>query len=426
MSAQPTPILFPPRAAAPAVKPSRRRVVLLALVLALAAGGGWYALEQREIAVQVVSPQYGDIASTVSSMGTVIPVHDFPARAQFSGMVEKIYVHVGEKVHAGQMLVEMKDQYALPRLRNAVADLKSAQLSLENVENNGSQEDRITFAADLKRAQMERDAAATSLATLKQLQQRGSVSDAEVLAGMQRLQSATTNLNALQQRMRRRYSPDDLASWKAKVSADAADVAAERVSWGNAHIVTPIAGTVYIIPVSPYDFVPAGSELLHVADLSKLEVRADFFEPDIGSLRVGEPVTIAWDGAPGRSWKAHVVSKPMAVDRNGALSTGRCLIALDSGSDLPVNTSVTVVVAVQKHDHVLTIPREALHGAGGAQFVYRVADGRLNKTPVTVGLLNAMRAEITAGLQAKDVVVLHATENQALRNNARVKIENSR
>lgn len=106
VSAQPTPIPFPHPAPAPVVKRSRRRVVLLALFLALAAGGCWYALDQREISVQVVSPQYADIASTVSSMGTVIPVHDFPARAQFSGMVEKIYVHVGQKVHAGQMLVE--------------------------------------------------------------------------------------------------------------------------------------------------------------------------------------------------------------------------------------------------------------------------------------------------------------------------------
>lgn len=426
MSAQPRPIPFKAPAPAPPVKRSHRRAVLLVLGVALAAAGCWYALSQREIPVDVVSPQYEDISSTVSSMGTVIPVHDFPARAQFSGLVEKIYVHVGQKVHAGQMLVELKDQYALPRLRNAIADLKNAQMALQNVENNGSQEDRIGFDADLKRARMERDAAATSLETLKQLEQRGSVSDAEVLAGIQRLQTAESTLDSLQQRMQHRYSSDDLASWKDRVSADEAVVGAERVSWGNAHIATPIAGTVYIIPVSPYDFVAAGSDLLHVADLSKLEVRADFFEPDIGKLRVGEPVTIGWDGAPGRSWHGHIISKPMAIDRNGPLSTGRCTIALDSVNDLPVNTNVTVVINVQSHDHVLTVPREALHGAGDAQFVYLLANGRLAKTPVTVGLVNAMRAEVTGGLKPQDAIILRSTDNQALRANAHARIENSR
>lgn len=426
MSAQPRPIPFKAPTPAPPEKRSHRPVVLLALGAVLAAAGGWYALSQREVPVDVVSPQYGDISSTLSSMGTVIPVHDFPARAQFSGLVKKIYVHVGQKVHAGQLLVELKDQYALPRLRNAVAELKTAQLALQNVENNGSQEDRIGFDADLKQARTQRDAAATSLATLKELQQRGSVSDAEVQAGMQRLQSAENTLESLQQRMQHRYSSEDLASWKDKVSADEAVVGAERVSWGNAHIVTPIAGTVYIIPVSPYDFVAAGSDLLHVADLSKLEVRADFFEPDIGNLRVGEPVTVGWDGAPGRSWHGHIISKPMAIDRNGPLSTGRCIIALDSADDLPVNTNVTVVIDVHTHNHVLTIPREALHGAGSAQFVYRVADGRLAKTPVTVGLVNAMRAEIIGGLKPEDVIALRSTDNQALRANARARIENSR
>src|SRR6185437_7769488 len=97
-------------------------VVLLVVVVAIVFGAVYAGMRSRA-KVHVVHAAYDNVASTVSTTGTVVPVHDFPARANFTGLVEAIYVHVGEKVHAGQMLVRMKDQYAVPRLDKARADL---------------------------------------------------------------------------------------------------------------------------------------------------------------------------------------------------------------------------------------------------------------------------------------------------------------
>jgi len=88
---------------------------------------------------------------------------------------------------------------------------------------------------------------------------------------------------------------------------------------------------------------------------------------------------------------------------------------------LPVNTSVTITATVQKHSHVMTLPREAVRDEGSTHFVYRVAGGRLRRTSVQVGLVNAMRAEITSGLKSDDRVAVHATEGGSLRDDLRVK-----
>jgi hypothetical protein len=225
------------------------------------------------------------------------------------------------------------------------------------------------------KAQTDRHEAANTLKAMQAIAKNGSVTPAEVEAAGQRLKMADAYLKALDEKLSTRYSPGDVKGWRDKVAADKATVTAERVSWENAHILSPIAGTVYALPVNLYDFVPAGTDLLHVADLSHIEVRADFQEPDIGMLREGEPVAVTWEGQPGRTWHGHIVEKPMAVTRTPGKSVGTCLIALDDDhGELPLDTDAAVVATVEKHSRVLTIPRETLHLDGQAQFVYRALE----------------------------------------------------
>jgi HlyD family secretion protein len=371
--------------------------------------------------VRVASPTYQNIESSVSTIGKVVPVGEFQARANFSGMIEKVYVHPGQTVSPGQLLISMKDPFASSRVASANAALQSVEVNSENVQRNGSQEDRINFTAEQTRAQLEQATAAKALAARKELQQNGSASESEVVAAQQRLQTANANLQALNDRMNNRYSARDLASWKAKVAEARASLDAEKVTFANANITSPIAGTVYLLPVSQYDFVPMGADLLRVANLTRLEVRANFDEPDVGKLANGQPVTIKWSGKPDQTWKGQIKSAPMAVVTSGTRSVGECAIEVDdSKGDLPANATVDVVVTTRRNPHALTIPREALHTEGSARFAYRVVDGKLVKTPVAVGIVNLAGAEITRGLTQNDVVALHALNNQELRGSEKV------
>jgi multidrug resistance efflux pump len=65
--------------------------------------------------------------------------------------------------------------------------------------------------------------------------------------------------------------------------------------------------------MQPYDFVPMGAELLHVADLKRMEIQAFFDEPDIGELAVGQPVRIVWDARPEDLWTGHIKRAPLAA-----------------------------------------------------------------------------------------------------------------
>jgi len=396
------------------------QIVFLGTAIVIVAAAA-YSSRGKVVEVQVTSPNYQNLESTVGTGGTVVPLDEFPARANFAGMVSNISVHLGQKVHQGQLLLTMKDQYALARVETARSALEAAKVSEEYAKNNGSPEDRIAFETDRRKALEEQQAAASAMETLKQLRQKGSVSDAEVSAGEQRLRTANENLEAMNQRDKQRYTAEDRSALKVKLDAARAALAAEKVSYNNAYITSPITGTVFSIPVARYDFVPMGADLLRVADMTKIQVHADFDEPDIAKLHSGQLVKIGWDGRPNRIWHGHIVHAPMAVTAAGDRNIGQCTIAVDdAGSDLPADSHVTVTVTIAIHPHALAIPREALHVDGSKRFVYRVVDGRAEATPVRVGLVNLFNAEITSGLTTNDVIVSRAMQGNTLEDHARV------
>lgn len=396
------------------------------IVLAVVAGAiGLNALlhKQDPVDIRVVHADYEDLTNTISTTGTVYPVYEFQARANFPGIVDKLSVALGDKVKPGQMLVQMKDPYAVSRVATATANLKAAQVGDENIHNNGSAEERIALEGDLAHARQAQAKAQKSLAALKELQARGAASKAEVDAAQQQLDAATTTLNTLTQRSMGRFTVADRTSADARVKDAEAALDSAQEAYENANITSPIAGTVYSIPVNQYDFVPMGADLMNVANLKKVEIRAYFDEPEMGALAVGQPVRILWDGKPNREWHGHVRQAPVAAMVMGPRSVGEVTIdSDDANGELLPNITVTVIVTTQRALHVLSIPREALHTEGKQHFVYKVMNDHLVRTPVQTGIINLSRAEIRSGITPDDTIALNGVERYELADKLPVRI----
>jgi HlyD family secretion protein len=78
----------------------------------------------------------------------------------------------------------------------------------------------------------------------------------------------------------------------------------------------------------------------------------------------------------------------------------------DAKGDLPPNSNVTVKVTEATREHVLSVPREALHTDGSRNFVYTIVGGKLERTPIQPGLLNNTNVQILSGLEPNATVVL--------------------
>jgi HlyD family secretion protein len=394
-------------------------IVFAAIALAFAV---FRSSTRDGLEVRAAAVNHQNLISSVSTNGKVEPIGEFQAYAPAAGVVGKVYVQVLEKVRAGDLLLKMDDSDAVAKLATANATLRTAEATLHDMEQGGSQEEHISLSGDLSRAQLQQQNTTKNLAALKQLEQKGAASPSEVAAAEQQLQSANNSVQSLQMRSTQRYSPADKARVEAQVADARAALAAAQSSYDAYNIRTPQAGTVYSTPVSTYDFVPAGETLIAVADLNKIQVHAYFDEPEIGKLAVGQAVKITWDAKPNQTWHGHISVAPTTVIAYGTRNVGECIVTVDDArGDLLPNTNVLVTVTTAQRFNALSIPREALHTESG-DFVYRIVDNKLVRTPVQVGLVNLIRAEITSGLTDKDTVALSAINNRELSNGLPVKI----
>ena len=380
------------------------------------------SLTREIVTVRVAPVTHQNLLSTVSTNGKVEPIQEYQAHAPSAGIVQKIYVEVGQKVKSGDLLVKMDDSEALSRMAAANSSLAAAQAMNADLQHGGTQDERLTMAADLNRAQLQQQQAAKDLAALQALQQKGAASAGEVQSATDRLASAAATLQGIQQRSTQRYSATDRSRVQAQLSDSKAALASARSSFASVNQRSPIAGTVYSIPVNQYDFVPAGEDLLDIADLNRVQIMAYFDEPEIGKLAQGQAVKIVWDAKPLQVWHGHVSRAPTTVITYNTRNVGECIITVDDAKgDLLPNTNVTVTVTYSQRFNVLSIPREGLHTEGASNYVFRVINHKLVWTPVQVGALNLNRVEIMSGLAEKDTVALNATSNRDLSNGLQVK-----
>lgn len=397
----------------------------LAIVVVILAIYAIRTLTQQRVTVATAKVTVQeDLTKNSQTNGKVEPVEDFKLTAQAAGQVEDVYVKLGQHVNAGQMLLKMDDRYAVSALAHATSELKTSEQAASALAQGGTQEERNTAAADLSRTELQRQQDAATLASLKQLQQRGAASAGEVAAAQHRLEVDDTTIQNIQQRSTNRYGQAD----RAKVQADIADaraaVAAAQGTLARADIRSPIQGSVYYLPVSRFDMVSVGDDLISVADLNRLRVTAYFDEPEVGNLANGQPVTIKWDARPDKLWHGHISQAPTTIISYGTRNVGECFVTVDDADGtLQPNANVTITVTTAEHKNVLAVPRDSLHFEGSQPYVFRVVGGKLVQTPVKItgGILNYNWAEITSGLNEGDVIARNAIDNHELKDGLKVK-----
>ncbi len=367
-------------------------------------------LTREKLPLRVGESDIQNLIKTTSTNGQVEPQHNFAAHAPDAGLVKALYVHGGENVPARKLLLQLDDTDARARLAAAATALQGAQAALQTVQGGGSQRQRLALASNIANAKLERDQAANGVTSVEKLEAQGAAAPSEVAQAQQRLAIANTTLESLERQRSQPFAPIDLEHAQSAVTEARAAYAAAAQVVAQSNVRAPFAGTVYSLPVSRYEYVSPGATLLEMADLSKLQVRAYFDEPEIGNLKLDNPAVIDWNAKPGRTWHGHITALPSTIITYGTRNVGEVLVSIDdSGGELLPNTNVTVTVTTQEVRNALTVPREALHIENGRDYVYAVSGDVLRRVAVTPGAINLTEVQILSGLGDHTVVALGTT-----------------
>src|SRR5689334_21210818 len=238
----------------------RRWAVIAGVVFLVAVSAGLFQMfRPLRIRVSTTSPSRQDIHSTISTNGKVEPVQNFEAHATLAGTVRNVLVHEGQKVHKGQLLVQLDDAEARSQLARAQAQLKQAEAGSGDIQiqNAASQ-------ADLTKATVEQNEAQRSLDALQRLKERGAASQAEVDAAQDRLNKAKADISALQHRTGAQAVQIRDASGQAAIANARAAVAAAQQLIADSNITAPFDGTVYQLAAKRGAYLSAGDLILAV------------------------------------------------------------------------------------------------------------------------------------------------------------------
>jgi HlyD family secretion protein len=337
--------------------------------------------------------------------------------------VEQVYVRQGDKVRAGKLLVSLDDNDARARLAAAIAALRSAQAGYQAVEGGGSHQDQLALTSNLAKARLDCEQAMRELDAIKDLAAKGAAAPSEVTQAQTRLAVAQATLHALEQQKSEPYAAADLIRARSTIAeAEAArDAAAQVIAESNVR--APFDCTVYSLLVTRYAYIGPGAEILEAADLSKLQVRAYFDEPEIGDLALNDPVSIVWDAKPDLKFHGHITRLPSTVITYGTRNVGEVLVSIDdSDGVLLPNTNVVVTVTTHEVHDALTVPREALHVEGGRDYVYVVEKDTLHRAVVQVGAINLTEVQIVSGLKPHAVVALGTTNGAPVTEGVPIRI----
>jgi HlyD family secretion protein len=181
-------------------------------------------------------------------------------------------------------------------------------------------------------------------------------------------------------------------------------------------ITAPVTGRILRVLTESEQVVQAGTPLIEIGNPSDIEIVAEVLSRDAVEIRPGAAAIIDnWGGPPLPATVRRV--EPSAITKVSALGIEeqRVPVILDlaeaPGADrLGDGFRVVARITVWKGRQVVAVPVAALFRQGGDWAVYVVVDGRAELRLVELGRRNSAFSQVTDGLAAGEVVVIHPSD----------------
>jgi HlyD family secretion protein len=265
-------------------------VVVLILVGASAAAV-FRSRQDAGTTVTAETIQKRDLEAIVSASGKIEPQKTVNISAQSMGRVTRLAVKEGDRVTAGQFLLQIDAVIAEAAVRRDTAGVAGAKTALEQsrVSLRSAQASLELARQTLKRQQDLWAAGLTPKDTLDRAQAEVEIRESDLSAREQEIETRETQLR--QQEAGLRSSEHSLSQVRFEAPFNGI-VTRRNIEEGE----NVVVGTMN----------NAGTVLLTVADMSVIEAEVEVDETDIPLVQIGQPAAITIDAVPGKTYTGKV------------------------------------------------------------------------------------------------------------------------
>lgn len=356
----------------------------------LVLAGVWLAKsDQNKTGYLTEAVAHGDLEATVAAIGTLRPLESVEVGAQVSGQITRLHVDVGSIVTQGQLLAEID-----PIVLQTTVDAGRAELA--------------SLRAQLADQEAQFELAHTRYNRQVVLAQRRAVSEEDLQAANAAFKSADAGRARL----------------RAQIEQISSNLKGNEAQLGYTRIYAPINGTVISVEAKQGQTLNATYQtptLLTIADLSKMTVWTTVSEADIRRIQVDMPAYFTGLAGDGRTWHGNVrqilPSPPATPKEQGAAASTvvQYPVLFDventDGELLPQMTAqVTFITDSAKAALKVPLGALALTDSPASNDTYAVrilgTAGKPEVRQVTIGARNRQSAQVLAGLNKGDQVIL--------------------
>lgn len=332
-----------------------------AAVLLLAAGGGaWWWSQGRapDVSYRTAKIERGSLQASVSASGTVNPVTQVSVGTQVSGQIKDLLVDFNSEVKAGQLIARIDPETFEYRVRQAQADLDSAQAAVLTAQANSA-----AARAGVSRARVDFAEAQRDLERKRSLVEKQFISQTEA----ERAQALvnTTRESVASAEAQLGVAAAQVKSAQASVAQRQAALAQARVDLQRTQITSPVNGIVIKRAVERGQTVAASlqaPELFVIAqNLQDMQVEASIDESDVSRIRLGQRATFTVDAFPGQNFEGEIRQVRKAAQNVANVVTYVAVIGFsNTGGRLLPGMTANVRVVTETREGALKVPNAAL------------------------------------------------------------------
>jgi RND family efflux transporter MFP subunit len=314
----------------------------------------------------------------VTVAGEITPAEQVSVRPEVNGLISQLPVDVGDQVKKNVQLFSLDDKNIRIEIEQKETQIEAAKLQLDKARRN--------FERDKKLFE-------------------------ESLVSKEAYENTQTEFSLAQNSIERAQKDLDLAM--------------ERLE--KTQILAPFDCTILTRPVSSGQAVSgsggfnSGTEVLTIADLTRMIINAHVNQADVSRLSVGLNVDIQVEAIPGLIVKGQVERiAPQATIVNGIKGFAARILLTEIDSRIQPGMTANIKIPVQSAAGVMAVPLGAVFTEYNEslkkqeRYVYVQQQNRFERRLIQIGVADYFFAEVLSGLNAGEIVSLEQPPAEAI------------
>jgi RND family efflux transporter MFP subunit len=351
--------------------------------------------DQAPKRVQTDRVQERQLGTAVLVNGTLDAFDRATVGTKVAGRLQYMAVDLGSRVSRGQLIARIDPTDYNIRLQQAEAGLAQARVRLGLPPEGASDSVDPSDTPPVREARAVLEEARASRERYSSLLAGGLISKAD----FEQVQAQSRVAES-----RYQDSLEEIRNRQAVATQRRAEVALARQQLSDTAVVAAFDGVVQQRIASLGEFLAAGAPVAELVKINPLRFRAEVPERDAATIRIGQTIQLAVDGAAGEYTGRVTRLSPTITERTRVLQ-----MEADIPNDgaLRAGSFARATIVTDTSSTSLAVPKEALITFAGIEKVVVVEKGKTKEKPVATGRRTGMWIEVLSGVKAGDEVVLN-------------------